>query len=113
MKTDSPIARDWFEKASHDLKAAQILFDENGYTDTICFHAQQAVEKHLKGYLVLQGESPRNIHNLEELAKDAAKYQKRFLDYLDDALSLTRYYIETRYPALMPVNYSREEAKRH
>ncbi len=109
-KADSTNYRDWLEKGGHDLEDGMLLLKNGGYTDTICFHAQQAVEKYLKGYLVYKKNNPRAIHHLEELAKDCAKFDKEFLECLDKCLVLTRYYIETRYPPLVPIEYSREEA---
>jgi HEPN domain-containing protein len=46
--------RQWIEKADHDLRNAEhtlILSDDCPF-DTVCFHAQQCVEKYLKGWLV-------------------------------------------------------------
>jgi len=111
-RTDSLNYKDWLEKGSHDLEDAKRLLKNGGYTDTICFLAQQAAEKYLKGYLVAKGINPRAAHHLEELAKDCAGFTKGFLDFLDDYRILTRYYIETRYPPLAPIDYSREEAKK-
>ncbi|MEW6378307.1 MAG: HEPN domain-containing protein [bacterium] len=45
------LALQWLKKADHDLiTARQTLALPDGPTDTPCFHAQQAVEKALKGY---------------------------------------------------------------
>jgi HEPN domain-containing protein len=46
--------RQWIEKAEHDLRNAEhtlTLRDEDCPFDTVCFHAQQCVEKYLKGWL--------------------------------------------------------------
>lgn len=109
-KANSTNYKDWLEKGDHDLEDAQKLLKNGGHTDTICFHAQQAVEKYFKGYLVSKKVNPRGIHHLEELAKDCANFDKGFLELLDECLILTRYYIETRYPPLVPLEYTREEA---
>lgn len=110
-ESNSANYNDWLERGDHDLEDAERLFKNSGHNDTICFHAQQAVEKHLKGYLIYKRVNPRAIHHLEELAKDCAKFDKGFLNFLDECLTLTRYYIETRYPSLVPIEYSVEEAK--
>lgn len=109
---DSTNYKDWLEKGEHDLEDAQRLLENDGYTDTICFLAQQAAEKYLKGYLVFKKINPRPLHHLEELAKDCAGFEKGFLDWLDECRVLTRYYIETRYPPLVPIEYSKTEAKK-
>lgn len=54
----------------------------------------------------------RSLHHLEDLAKDCARFEKKFLVFLDECRILTRYYIETRYPALVPINYPIAEAKK-
>jgi hypothetical protein len=44
------LARTLALKADHDIQAVELLMDE-GATDVICFHLQQAAEKILKAYL--------------------------------------------------------------
>lgn len=41
--------KDWYEKAAHDLRGAQILMEYDGGNDLVAFHCQQAMEKMLKG----------------------------------------------------------------
>ena len=44
---------EWLHKAKNDLGIAKLAIDnEVEYTDAICFHCQQAVEKYLKSYLI-------------------------------------------------------------
>ena len=49
--TITKYVRYWFERGNDDLRACEILMKENGTPNTICFHAQQAAEKYLKGFL--------------------------------------------------------------
>ena len=49
------IAEKWLNKALTDLKVAEKLFEISEEPWVIAFHAQQAVEKALKAYLVLHG----------------------------------------------------------
>lgn len=51
MKDKSALARGWFRKADSDLADARRTTASEGPYDTACFHAQQAVEKYLKGVL--------------------------------------------------------------
>lgn len=51
-------AQEWFERGDHDIETAQFLYGESGYADVIACHIQQAIEKYLRGYLVLQGQRP-------------------------------------------------------
>lgn len=48
-------ARGWFRKAESDLADARRTVASEGPYDTACFHAQQAAEKYLKGFLVSRG----------------------------------------------------------
>lgn len=50
------VASEWVSKAENDLRAAveTLRVERNCPTDTICFHAQQCVEKYLKALLVLR-----------------------------------------------------------
>lgn len=111
-KTNSTNYRDWTVKARHDLEDARRLLKDGGYADTICFLAQQAAEKYLKAYLVFKGVNPFKTHHLEKLARDCARFEKRFEEFLDDCLRLSRYYIETRYPPVVPIEYTKAEAKK-
>lgn len=49
---DSLRYKDWFEKAAHDLRGAEILMEHDGGNDLVAFHCQQAMEKMLKGWLL-------------------------------------------------------------
>lgn len=111
-KTNSTNYKDWLEKGEHNLADSKRLLKDGGYADTICFLAHQAVEKYLKGYLVSKEINPPKIHRLEKLAKDCVKFDRGFLEFLDECLLLSRYYIETRYPSLLPIEYTKEEAKK-
>ena len=50
------VVREWVAKAENDLKNAthSLKLGEDCPTDTVCFHAQQCVEKYLKAMLVLR-----------------------------------------------------------
>jgi HEPN domain-containing protein len=51
-KSKKDLTQGWIEKAKRDLLTAQReLNDEEPFTDIITYHAQQAAEKYLKGYL--------------------------------------------------------------
>ena len=54
--------------AKHDLSALRGMQDSASFTTAIFgFHAQQAVEKALKGWLTVVGGGYPKIHDLEEL----------------------------------------------
>jgi HEPN domain-containing protein len=63
------IVAEWIGKAENDFRTATITLDDErgGPTDRICFHAQQCVEKYLKGLLVLCGQPFPKTHDLETI----------------------------------------------
>jgi HEPN domain-containing protein len=57
--------RQWIKKAEGDLRSAQLLLAADPpEPDAVAFHAQQAVEKYLKAYLVHLGIDPPRTHDL-------------------------------------------------
>ncbi|MGH9396454.1 MAG: HEPN domain-containing protein [Terriglobia bacterium] len=67
MADELALARGWFRKAESDINTAKCMVEGDGPYDTACFHAQQAVEKYLKGLLALRGQPFQRTHNLEEM----------------------------------------------
>jgi len=61
--------RRWLEKAENDLLTATTLLKLGRQcpTDTVCFHAQQCIEKYLKGLLVWRSRSFPKTHDLTAL----------------------------------------------
>jgi HEPN domain-containing protein len=92
-------AREWVAKAENDLKNAKIVLRAGTEcpTDTVCFHAQQCVEKHVKALLVLLGISFARTHDIGLLM---ALVPKQYRIDLDPASQdrLTEYPTLTRYP---------------
>lgn len=105
------LAYEWFEKGNHDLEDAKRLFRNGGYTDTICFHCQQAAEKYLKGFLIFYNREPKRVHDLVTLLEDCFKIDKKFKEILVNCRYLNKYYIEARYPVDVPILYSKKETK--
>ncbi len=46
-------SEEWFERGKRDIETARLLFEHKGYADVIAYHIHQAIEKYLKGFLVL------------------------------------------------------------
>lgn len=63
------VAREWVIKAENDLKNAAhtLKMGKACPTDTVCFHAQQCVEKYLKALLVACGMESPKTHDLGQL----------------------------------------------
>jgi HEPN domain-containing protein len=102
---------DWFSKADQDLKSAKILFEHEGDLWVVVFHCQQAAEKYLKGYILVNTGMIVEGHNLYRLCKKAVESDKRFEYLLKDSGYLSNYYIETRYPAEDPLSVTIKEAE--
>ncbi len=93
------IARDWVQKAENDLKNATYTLGmgEDCPTDTICFHAQQCVEKYLKALLVLKRIDFPKTHDIKELiALLPSKIRPQLTP--EEQRRLTDYATVTRYP---------------
>jgi len=70
--------------------------DDECPTDTVCFHAQQCVEKYLKAMLVLESIPFPKTHNIEELIgllpeDSRPKLADRDQDRLTEYATVTRY----------------------
>jgi HEPN domain-containing protein len=93
------VAREWIAKADNDLKTAAhtLKLGDKCPTDTVCFHAQQCVEKYLKAFLVvLEIEFPRT-HDIEILVSLIPK-GIRFPLTIEEQRRLTEYATVMRYP---------------
>jgi len=104
-------ASEWFERGRRDMETALLLYDERGYTDAITYHIQQAIEKYLKGCLVLHGEKPPKIHELDTLLNRVSAFDSDLAGFLELCEKASRYYLEDRYPPGPIVEYSYEEIK--
>jgi len=60
---------EWVLKAENDLKNAAhtLKMGEDCPADTVCFHAQQCVEKYLKALLVMKDTNFPKTHDIEDL----------------------------------------------
>lgn len=91
--------RQWIEKADHDLRNAEhtlTIFDDCPF-DTVCFHAQQCVEKCLKGWLAFRCIDFPRSHDLVVLLNLAITAGLRGVN-THGVQPLNRYTIEARYP---------------
>ena len=92
-------ARAWFTKAALDLRAADYEVGAAPALNTdIVFHAQQAAEKSLKGFLTFHGRASRKTHNLVELGEACTALDASLESLLRRAAYLTEYAWRFRYP---------------
>ncbi|MBQ4100147.1 MAG: HEPN domain-containing protein [Oscillospiraceae bacterium] len=96
---DSRRFNDWIENSAADLKAAKLLIGEERCLKLCAFHLQQCIEKGLKAYVLVNDGRLLDGHNLTWLCKQAMKKDASFEQWLDESVSLNKYYIETRYPS--------------
>jgi hypothetical protein len=70
------VIREWLAKADNDLQNAvhTLTLGKDCPTDTVCFHAQQCIEKHIKALLVFRATvfpKTHTIHTLRVVAAEA------------------------------------------
>jgi HEPN domain-containing protein len=93
-------AHAWISKAGLDLKAAahEMLTPSEGLWGDILFHAQQATEKSMKGFLAWHDVPFRKTHNIEELGQQCVALDATLQSVTDAAAPLTEYAWKFRYP---------------
>ena len=98
--SDSTWARRWMKRAMDDFEAAQYLY-ENFHPkklEIICYQCQQAAEKALKAYLVMQEYDFPYTHDCRKLCVLCSNFNEAFNDYISDCTDLTPYATQARYP---------------
>ena len=94
-------AQGWLDKGDGDLAVARLLATQSpAMYDYACFHAQQAAEKHLKGFLQQHLIPFPRTHNLEDLAQLAMPVQSGLQPHLADLRWLSDYAVDIRYPGV-------------
>ena len=92
-------AREWLRVAASDLRLAErALSVEPPIIGLALYHAQQAAEKALKGFLVLHGARYRLTHNLAELLRLCIPFDATLEQEVLPALDLTDFATRIRYP---------------
>lgn len=97
-KDQNDYLKTWLFRANEDIAVIEKLFESDPelYASTICFHAQQAVEKFLKAFLVLHNIDFPKTHDLDYLLFECKKIDDRNFDI--DLGSLTDFGVSIRYP---------------
>ncbi|MEA3345056.1 MAG: HEPN domain-containing protein [Chloroflexota bacterium] len=91
----------WLEQAEQDLADARYLLTGKRY-HLVCFLAQQAAEKAVKGFLYAQGLEWVRGHSVADLARAAAEFNASFKALVPVGGNLDRHYVPTRYPNALP-----------
>jgi len=93
---------DWLSLAASDLAAAQDLcLNPRVLPTQAAFHAQQAVEKAIKGVLLQHGIEFPPTHNLNTLIVAWQRAGHLWPPALRDAGSLTLFAVQSRYPGVI------------
>lgn len=93
------IVRQWLKKAENDLQNIRNnLAAEEVPTDTVCFHAQQAIEKLFKGLLVAHGRNFGKTHDLVKLLTDVSDIAPDLLPFEEQLEVISEYGVGVRYP---------------
>ena len=94
------IIREWVMKAENDLVNALHtleIIEEECPTDTVCYHAQQCIEKYLKAFLVFVDIDFPKTHDISKLVM--LLREKIHIDLsVEEQRRLTGYATVTRYP---------------
>ena len=91
------IARQWLHKAANDLQNIRNNLSATEIpTDTICFHAQQAIEKLLKGVLVANGRNVSKTHDLVRLLTEVTDILPELLPFEEQFEEVSEYGVAVR-----------------
>ena len=89
----------WIEFAKNDLLVAKELsFEKHFVYRAILMHAQQAIEKYLKAFLLFSKQTNIRTHDLLILCKIAEKYDETFLIFEEKLTWISVNYMQSRYP---------------
>ena len=95
-----PTTQGWIEKAEEDWAVALLALGspQSRAYNAICFHAQQCVEKYLKGRLQEDGAAIPKMHDLGKLLDLLLPTQPLWAALRPALDSLTTYAVDFRYP---------------
>ncbi|MHB1679730.1 MAG: HEPN domain-containing protein [bacterium] len=86
----------WLYKANHDM---EVLKHDDLPNDIICFHAQQAVEKMLKAFLICNDRDIGKTHNIDKILEECFIVDPAFENLSNSGVGkLTEYAVGSRYP---------------
>lgn len=101
------ILEEWIKKAGEDeLSCKSILKHRDGAPSSVCFMSQQMAEKYLKGFLVYKEKYFPKIHDLKRILSLCKEIEKDFEKLNEEAVKLSEYCVETRYPGDYPEGIS-------
>ena len=97
-RDNRPDIRQRIANAERELRALKILIENNADQETIGFHAQQALENALKGWISALDGTYRNTHDIGNLAAIVREFPDESDTPAGEQLDwLTKYAVEYRY----------------
>jgi hypothetical protein len=96
MKEKADVVQGWLRKAASDVVTLEAALGA-GSLDGACFHAQQAAEKYLRGFLTFHDRSFPYTHNLAALTELCADIDVSFHSLTPGASEPTPYAARVRY----------------
>jgi len=97
------IVNEWRRKADADIAVADhLLSEEPAFPNAVTFHCQQAAEKYLKALLTWWDIEFPKTHVLARLIALIETRDAALAEELLDAVALTPYGVELRYPGDRP-----------
>jgi HEPN domain-containing protein len=87
----------WLDRAKSSFELSKTTINDLIYYEDLCFQAQQAAEKALKGLLIYFGDEPDFTHNLGILLEALTKYTE-IPEKIKETIKLNNFAVQTRYP---------------
>jgi len=88
----------WMTLAAEDIEMAETAVRKKRLARPACFHAQQTVEKCLKGFFAFKRLDVERTHDLVRLLDSCARLDDRFWAFRDHCDALAMYAVTPRYP---------------
>jgi HEPN domain-containing protein len=90
----------WFNKASKDLRVAELLLEQKDkdFYENAVFHSQQCVEKAIKGYLAKSKIRFTKTHDIKSLIDIVDSIDQKLAHDIRPSEVLTKYAVAIRYP---------------
>lgn len=91
---------EWLARAEEDRRTIEVLIAAGPKASwlSVCFHAQQMAEKHLKVLFVRSGVRPPRTHDLRALVAGLRDLGYAFPDLASECDALQEYAVAVRYP---------------
>lgn len=103
MPPNLQIVQQWLEKVKADLGVAEMTVDADPTLSAAAgFHCQRAVEKSLKGYLIVNDVDFEYVHDIKYLLELCIPRDAAFERFGPLAESLNSYAVSFRYPSSRP-----------